>query len=189
MSSFIKIRVCNGRMTCKRPYNRYFRSRPIGPSISRHPCILQTLHRYIVTSLSLSHTHPPTTRVIPQHATILFIPHHTVREINNILTAAHTTCPGAHVHLSHPTIPITFNQMRNIHQSMHPVNTYYLSHCAIYHHLLLSTKSLLIPRDRYLSFTMYNTTHPLTPKRTNSQPTGQHYFYLFFNPYKRSPYL
>ena len=72
---------------------------------------------------------------------------------------------------------------------MCPSNIHNVSHRVIFHHILLSVRSSLIPRDRFLSSTIGNTTYILTSNSLDAPPTMQNYLHLFLDPYKRSPYL
>ena len=114
---------------------------------------------------------------------------YTITEIDNLLTATNTAFHNATVHLSHPTIHITLNNLSILHTRMCPSITHNMSHRIIFHHLCLSTQSSLIPMYRFLSLTMDNTTHPLTLRGTETLPTNQHYLHLLLNSYKRSPHL
>ena len=86
-------------------------------------------------------------------------------------------------------MPLKLDHLRILHTRMRPSNTHNLSHRVIYHHLFISARSPLIPRDRSLSLTTDSTTHTLTPKGTDATPTRQHCLHLFLNLYKRSPYI
>ena len=109
--------------------------------------------------------------------------------MDNSLTTVNIAFNNAKVHLSHHIILITLNHLRIIYTSMRPSNNHNVLYRVIFHHLLLSARYPLIPRDRFLPLTMDSTTHILTFRGTEAPPTSQHYLYLFLNPYKRSPYL
>ena len=118
----------------------------------------------------------------------LSLPQHTVSDIDNIINAANTACNNVQVHLSHPNMYIKLNHLRILHTSMRPSNTYKISHHVIYYRIFISERSPLIHRDRFLSLTMDNTTHTLTPRGTEAPPISQHFLRLFLNPCKRSSY-
>ena len=113
---------------------------------------------------------------------------HTISAIHTILHAT-TARDSGPVHLSHPSMPVTLNHLKSLHQSTNPANTHHLSHRAIYHYFRLNTRSPLIPRFRYLSLTIDNIIFVLTPNSPDASQTRQYYLHLFLNPYKRSLYL
>ena len=127
---------------------------------------------------SKSFSSPPLPMHVSQPDISLSLTHHTVIEIDTVITATNTVHNGAHVKLSHLTMPINLNHLRRLHRSMNLTQSDHLSYRVIYHHLLISARSLLIPR------TMNNIIHTLTPTYPNVQLTPQHNLYLFLNPYK-----
>ena len=106
---------------------------------------------------------------------------------NTILSI--TTDNNAQVHLSYLHMPLTLRHIRRLHITLRPYDTNHLSLRVLYHHLLISARSPLIPQDRYLSITMDNTIHTMTPNDTYALSTILHYLHLFINPSTGSPYL
>ena len=147
------------------------------------PLSLLQDHRSIHSSTPVHGTHSPPLHCskplssspspchISQPGISLSLPYHIVSEIDKVITAANTAYNSAQVHLSHPTMHIKFNHLMTLHTNMCPSNNHNLSHRVIYHHLLTSARSPLIPRDSYLSLTMDNTTHTLITKVTDAPPT------------------
>ena len=79
------------------------------------------------------------------------------------------------VHLFHPHMPLTLNHLRCLRNTLRPSVTHLLPLRVLYCHLLISASSPLIPRDRYLSLTMDNTIHTMTPTTHTIRPP--HYFF------------
>ena len=76
---------------------------------------------------------------VSQPDIILPLTHHTIIEIDNIITTANTTHNGAHVHLYYPPMYIKLNHLMMINTIIRLTNTHYLSHRVIYHQLLIIT--------------------------------------------------
>ena len=73
---------------------------------------------------------------------------HTITTIEAVLPAGTTTHTTAHVYLTHPTIPLNLGHLQRLHTYLNPSNTQTISHSIIYHHLLISAKLTLVPKDR-----------------------------------------
>ena len=91
------------------------------------------------------------------------------------------------MYVHRPTLPIQLSHLMKLEEYMKPTNYHHLSYRVIYHHLLISARSPLIPRDRCLTITLDNTVHNLTYKGPDAQLTTQHNIRLFLNPYKGHP--
>ena len=63
-----------------------------------------------------------------------------------------------------------------------------LSHRVIFHHLLITAMSTLLPSDRMLKITLDNAIHIMTPPCTGSVTTPYH-MHLYLNPHDRLPFL
>ena len=103
--------------------------------------------------------------------------------------ARSTVDTSAQVHLSHPHIPPTLHHLRRLRSTLHPAISNHLPLRVLYHHLFISTRSSLIPRNRHLSITMDNTIHTMTPNDTHDPSTRLHYIHLFLNPSTGFPHL
>ena len=86
-------------------------------------------------------------------------------------------------------MPLTLRHIRRLRITLRLYDTHHMSLRVLYHHLLISARSPLIPRDRYLYITMDNTIHTMTPNDTYDLFTRLHYLHLFINPSTGSLYL
>ena len=84
---------------------------------------------------------------------------------------------------------INLCHLRRLPTSIYPSNTQNMPYRIIYHHLLVSTKSLLMLRDRSLRLTIDNTFHSRIINHLDAPTIRQHRLHLFLNQYKRVPYL
>ena len=124
----------------------------------------------------------------PQHVINLTLHPHADSEIDMVF-ARSTTDNSAQVHLSHSHIPLIVHHLRRLSSTLRPAVSHHLPLRVLYHHLLISARSSLIPRDRNLSITMYNNIHTMTPNDVQDPSTRLHYIHLFLNPSTGSPYL
>ena len=106
-----------------------------------------------------------------------------------LLPAGNTTHTNVRVYLAHPTMSINICPLRRLHTIMYPSNTQNIPHRIIYHYLLTSKKSPLVPRDRSLSLTIDNHIHSLTINHLSAPTIRLHNLHLFLNPYELVPYL
>ena len=79
--------------------------------------------------------------------------------------------------------------LRRLRITLRPSDTHQLPLRILYHHLLISARSHLIPRDRHLSLTIDNTIHTMTPNDTHDPSIRLHSLHLFLNPSTDFPYL
>ena len=105
------------------------------------------------------------------------------------MIARSTAANSNHVHLSHPHIPLTMGHMRRLHLTLQPNITHHIPLRVIYHHLHMSARAPLIPRDRFLNLTMTNTIHTMTPNDTHNPSTRLYYIHLFLDPSTSAPYI
>ena len=124
----------------------------------------------------------------PRQVIDLTLHPHATNEIAAVF-ARSTAANSAQVHLSHPHIPITIGHLRRLHLTLQPNDTHHLPLRVIYHHMNISARAPLIPRDRYISITMDNTIHTMTSNGTHDPSTRLHYIHLFLNQTMGSPYI
>ena len=93
------------------------------------------------------------------------------------------------VHRYHSHMALTLRHLRRLRIILCPSDTHQLPLRVLYHQLLISARSPLIPRDRHLSISMDNTIYAMTPNATHDSSTRLHYIQLFLNPSTGSPYL
>ena len=86
-------------------------------------------------------------------------------------------------------ILITLRHLIKFEECMQTTNHHCLSHRTVYHHLLISARFSLIPRDRSLSITTDNNIYTQIPKGTDILMVTHHTLHLFVNIYKESFYL
>ena len=86
-------------------------------------------------------------------------------------------------------MPLNLGHLRNLRAWLKPSNNTPISHRIIYHHLLISANSPLVPRDRSLSLTIDSNIYSLTPTIDTTPTLCSHQLHLFLNPYKRDPYI
>ena len=96
---------------------------------------------------------------------------------------------SAQVHLSHPNLSIKLSYLMRLYTPMRPSNDHHLPYRVLYHHLLISVRSTLIARGRYLSLVTDNTIHTLSPNGTHDPITRLYHLHLFLNPSNGSLYL
>ena len=96
---------------------------------------------------------------------------------------------SAQVHLSHLQVPLKLSHLRYLRTILRPYNTHHLPLRVLYYHIFISARSPHIQRDRYLSLTMDNTVHTMTPNNTHVPSTRLHYLRLVLNPSTGSPNL
>ena len=133
---------------------------------------------------------PPTPSPTPPPRQVIDITLH--QHANNKIAAVFaqsTADNSAMVHLFHPRMPLILCHPRRLRITLRPSDNYQLPLRVLYHHLLISARSPLISRDRYLSLIMDNTIHTMTPNDTHDPSTRLHYLRLFLNVSVGSPYL
>ena len=97
----------------------------------------------------------PSLKHASQHDINLSLTQHPISAIDKVLTMT-MVHDSAHLNLFHPNIPIKINHLRRLHTTMRSSNNHHLPYRFLYHHLLISARSPLTLRDRYLSLTMDN---------------------------------
>ena len=98
----------------------------------------------------------------PRHITNLTPNDHTRITIDKVLVAT-TAHDSTRIHLYHLQVSLKLSHLRRLRTTMRPCNIHHMLFRVLYHHLLISTLSPFIPRYRYLSLTMDNTIHIMTP--------------------------
>ena len=109
-----------------------------------------------------------------------------------ILRLPHPGLPAAGTpirNIAHPTLPLTLGHLRRLRACLQLSNNKSISFSIIYHRLLVSANSPLVPRDRSLFLTINSNIHSLTLTTSTNPTLRQHQFHLFLNPYKRETYL
>ena len=134
-------------------------------------------------------TTTPLLRHVSQPLIDLTLTAHTIAAIEAVLPVDNPTLPTAHIHITHPTIPLTIGQLRHLRACLQLSNNTSVSFSIIYYHLLINANSPLVPRDRSISLTINNNIHSLTPSTPNNPTLRPHHLHLFLNPYQRMPYL
>ena len=125
----------------------------------------------------------------PPRQVLDLTPHqHDTNEIA-VVIARSTAANSAHVRLSHPHMPLTMCHLLRLHLTLQPNDTHHLPLQVIYHHMHISARAPLIPRDRFLNLTIDNTIHTITPNDTHDPSTRLHYIHLFLDPPTSSPYI
>ena len=124
----------------------------------------------------------------PRHVLDLTLHQHDTNEIAAMI-ARSTTTNGTHVHLSHPHMPLTMDHLLRLYLTLQPHSIHHLPLRVIYHHLHISARAPLIPRDRFLNLTIDNTIHTMTPNDTHNSSTRLHYIHLFLDPPTSYPYI
>ena len=104
----------------------------------------------------------------PRHIINLKLNEHIVIAIDKVL-AATMAHDSVRVHLSHPQLPVKLSHLRRLQTTIRPCKPHHLPVRVLYHHLLISAQSPLIPQDMYLSLTMDNNIHTMTPNGTHDQ--------------------
>ena len=98
----------------------------------------------------------------PRHITNLTPNDHTRIAIDKVLVAT-TAHDSTRIHLYHLQVSLKLSHLRRLRTTMRPCNIHHLLFRVLYYHLLISARSPFIPRYRYLSLTMDNTIHIMTP--------------------------
>ena len=136
------------------------------------------------TSTPPTHSNTPT----PRQVIDLTLHQHADNEIVAVF-ARSTADTSAMVHRYHSHMALTLRHLRRLRIILCPSDTHQLPLRVLYHQLLISARSPLIPRDRHLSISMDNTIYAMTPNATHDSSTRLHYIQLFLNPSTGSPYL
>ena len=118
-------------------------------------------HRSIHSSSPIHDVTPPPRRkdrqstvtqivcTISQPTISLSLTLHIIRAIDTLLQKANGPNTGANVRLLHPTMALLLTHLCRLYTQLQPAYTYNLSPRSIYHHILISTMSSLIPRNRF----------------------------------------
>ena len=90
------------------------------------------------------------TKPTPRQVIDLTLHQHADNEIAAVF-ARSTADPSAMVHLSHSRMPLTLPHLRRLRITLRSSDTHQLLLRVLYHHLLISARSPLIPRERGIS--------------------------------------
>ena len=138
-----------------------------------------------VSSLAMTtESTPPSTLMTVN----FFLTHPMLDEIHQVLTATSDSNECSTVYIYHSFLSITMKHRYTPERLIHSEQHQNLSNQILFNHLRITTSSPLIPRDRSLHLTIYNTIYALTPPCATTMDTP-HRIQLFINPYNRIPYL
>ena len=157
MHSYIKIRFSSGEIILRLP--------PANP-LQAHRSVHHPSH---VTSAMSTHPRlpPAMTTPLPRHVSQplidLTLTVHIITVIEVVFLVDKPTHTTVHVHIAHAAMPLNIRHQENLRAWINPSNNTPISHRIIYHHLLISASSPLVPRDRSLSLPIDISIHSLTP--------------------------
>ena len=134
------------------------------------------------SSLARVKPHQDSTSPVLRTTINLLLSSHTQQAVQQVLAANPSSPLSTTVHIFHPTIPLTMNNLYSLHDRK-PLTILHM-----FRHLCITAASPLIPSDRTVYVTVYQITHPLTPTRA-AQVDTPHRLHLFLNPHNRHPYL